>query len=102
MWRVLEIGEKIEYGDERYRPKDMAWSTVTESCIGLPVVRADHVLRRKISDNAELEKPTHNSESTPHGRFSGPTVSCTAHDFEQACRTWYRAYMKAASAALSE
>lgn len=52
MWRVLEIGEKIESGDERYWHKDMAWSIVTESCIGSPVVRTDGVVRRKISDNA--------------------------------------------------
>lgn len=61
MWRILEIGEKIESGDERYWPKNMAWSTVTESCIGSQVVRTDHVVRRKISDSAESAKPTHNS-----------------------------------------
>ena len=55
MWKVIEIGDKIEVGDERYWPKDLAWSTVTESCIGSQVVRTDHVVRRKISDNKETK-----------------------------------------------
>jgi hypothetical protein len=61
MWQILEIGEKMAVGDERYWPKDMAWSSVNESCIGSQVVRTDHVVRRKISDTAESAKPTHNS-----------------------------------------
>lgn len=55
-WRVLEIGETIESGDERYWPKNMAWTTVTESCVGSQVVRTDHVVRRKISNVSKANK----------------------------------------------
>ena len=63
MWKILEIGEKIEARDERYFPKDFAWTSVNESMVGSPVVRIDHVVRRKISEQVEGQKPTTNTES---------------------------------------
>ena len=65
MWKILEIGEKIEARDERYFPKDFAWTSVNESMVGSPVVRIDHVVRRKISEQVEGQKPTTNSKSVP-------------------------------------
>ena len=31
------------------------------------------------------------------GCFSGPTVSCSPANFKRVCRSWYRAYMRAAT-----
>lgn len=49
MYRVLEIGEVIKLGDERYSPKDYGWFSVNEKLIGKRVERLDHVIIRKIN-----------------------------------------------------
>jgi len=62
MWRLLEVGE-VRQRDDEYILNANPWEPIG-SIIGIPFKDGDNPVRRKISDNSEVQKPTANIDYT--------------------------------------
>ena len=62
MYRLLEVNEEIECGDDVFLIDSFNWLEVGSSSIGSIVQSARMPVRRKISDTMEVQKPSHNSD----------------------------------------